>query len=1049
MGWPAILALFLCLSLGPRPASAFRLNVPRVLLPYHPTNPVAFLLEVTDPKGGCFSWRSTRPEIVAVHTVDAHPSGCSSRAVVTAVSKHAEEHSAVIFAQDTQTGTSLSCGVTVDVIKSISITTTTRILHIDAAPAKMVVEAFNREGDRFSNLGDIPFEWNFSGKEVKPLRIVPFSQSKYEAPEGIQKLENAKKKGFVILVEGHSTGSAKLTAKLSESYFENVNGNSIDLVVVANLILVPSSDVFVIPHSTIRYGIQLIKSGRTEPITLPSPQYYLKLSNDEVCSLKNEETTVVAEKVGQTEISLIDKNIEGKLGIKPESAHIYVVEPDTIEFTIDRGNSWYLETNTIYTVTIRVLDELGNSILIPEQANFDTVFSPEHFEVLERSRNGTWIVVKATNAGKTTIQSTFVSLVGYDGKEHKINARVTGQRAAQISDPIQLSPNRLILPLSSKHGANYRFTATGGTGAYTWASTNTNTARVDEMNGLITPYSYGSTSIEVRDGRNSLHKAEAQVYVLEPAMIKFAASPVEAEVGRLLVLNVEIAGLLASGQYVSFSDCRGIELRYQVEDSSIFSVESNVENSPPEEGNGCTTVVLRSLSSGDTKLTVFVGDHAATIAVSAYLPLAFDQLHSKSSEFLLALGSDISVAHSGGPRPWLLDGSNYFSTMSTDSDLLEITQNQGTYQVFCGNRQGIATLKLTVGNKRTSTNPFPAVAVAEQIVCCSKPSRISLSFHKDRISSASARSCPVTSHLVNSNTETQLELSLFGRCESEASKADDRRFDSVSSVAVSWTTNAAKLVSVQDVALAGEHQGKLFALAKPNGLRGQAIIKAELAGFKSLRSLSGSITPFEEKSKLHDSITLGFVSRPSADSSSVVLFNEATVTGNVKVRGGSGYFVVAPGYSHNILEPSLASGKESAVLEISPRGKGKANVTIHDLCIQADPLVVEVEVTDLYDIAIAAPNLFVHGNEFKTRLSLNSESEPGSAEAQLSDVHVHIDGCKDSTLDVQPIFETSEVEGKSKPSMHYEISVSHCPQPLPPTKPRKKSKRKTVKGPKG
>ncbi|KAK0402757.1 hypothetical protein QR680_016513 [Steinernema hermaphroditum] len=1022
----ALTLLWICL-LSPQNAEAFRLNVPRVLLPYHPTNPVSFLLEVTDPKGGCFSWRSTRPEIVAVHTVDAHPSGCSSRAVVTAVSKHAEEHSAVIFAQDTQTGTSLSCGVTVDVIKSISITTTTRILHIDAAPAKMIVEAFNREGDRFSNLGDIPFEWNFSGAEVKPLRIVPFSQSRYEAPEGIQKLENAKKKGFVILVEGYSTGSATLTAKLSESYFENISGNSIDLVVVANLILVPSSDVYIVPHSTIQYGIQLIKSGRTEPIELPSRQYYLKLSNNDVCSLKNEESTVIAEKVGQTEISLIDRNIEGKLGIKPESAHIYVVEPDTIEFTIDRGNSWYLEKDITYTISIRVLDQLGNAILIPETANFETIFPEEHFDVIEKSKNGTWFVVKATNSGKTNIQSSFVSIFGHDGQEHKINARVTGQRAVQISDPIELSPKRLILPLSSKHSSNYRFTASGGTGTYIWSSTNAHTARVDEMSGLITPYSYGSTLVEVRDGRNSLHKAEAHVYVLEPAMIKFAPSPVEAEVGRLLVLNVEIAGLLASGQYVSFSDCRAIELRYQVEDSSVFAVESNVERTPPEEGSGCTTVVLRALSSGDTKLTVFVGDHSTTIDVSAYLPLTFNQMNSKSSEFLLALGSDISVAHSGGPRPWVLDGSNYFATITSSSDLLDITQSQGTYQVFCGDRTGQAILKLTVGNKRTSTNPFPAVAVAEQIVCCSRPSRVALSFHKERVVDTSARSCPVTSHLINCNSETQLELSLFGKCEDNDSKGDDRRFDSASSVVVAWTTNADKLVSVQDVAAASEHQGKLFAVVKPNGLRGQAVIKSEVVGFKSYRSISGSVTPFEGKKKLDDSITLGFVSRPTADSSSVVLFNEPTVTGNVQVRGGSGYFVIASGYSHTILEPSLASGKDSTALEISPRGKGKANITIHDLCIRADPLIVEVEVTDLYDIAIAAPNLFVHGNQFKTRLSLNSELQR-STEAQLSDVHIHIDGCKDSTLDVQPFFETNEAEDGHKQALHYEISLT-APSP--------------------
>lgn len=37
-------------------ASPYRLNVPRVLLPYHPNIQVSFELIVTDPEGGCFRW---------------------------------------------------------------------------------------------------------------------------------------------------------------------------------------------------------------------------------------------------------------------------------------------------------------------------------------------------------------------------------------------------------------------------------------------------------------------------------------------------------------------------------------------------------------------------------------------------------------------------------------------------------------------------------------------------------------------------------------------------------------------------------------------------------------------------------------------------------------------------------------------------------------------------------------------------------------------------------------------------------------------------------
>lgn len=49
--------VFLCLILSPSSlTTGYRLNVPRVLLPFHPTSQVKFNLMVTDPDGGCFKW---------------------------------------------------------------------------------------------------------------------------------------------------------------------------------------------------------------------------------------------------------------------------------------------------------------------------------------------------------------------------------------------------------------------------------------------------------------------------------------------------------------------------------------------------------------------------------------------------------------------------------------------------------------------------------------------------------------------------------------------------------------------------------------------------------------------------------------------------------------------------------------------------------------------------------------------------------------------------------------------------------------------------------
>ncbi|VDM17903.1 unnamed protein product [Wuchereria bancrofti] len=125
----------------------YRLNVPRVLLPYHPSVQVTFDLIVSDSANGCITWRSTRPDTVSVKGVNpVGTKGCSAKAQITATSKYAEEQMAVVFAEDKDAGVVLSCSVTVDVIRSISVSTTTKVLFLDASPAKIVVQAYNAEG---------------------------------------------------------------------------------------------------------------------------------------------------------------------------------------------------------------------------------------------------------------------------------------------------------------------------------------------------------------------------------------------------------------------------------------------------------------------------------------------------------------------------------------------------------------------------------------------------------------------------------------------------------------------------------------------------------------------------------------------------------------------------------------------------------------------------------------------------------------------------------------------------------------------------------------
>jgi hypothetical protein len=65
--------------------------------------------------------------------------------------------------------------------------------------------------------------------------------------------------GHLILVEGLSTGRARLTVSLAHSDYANVAPASIDLLITANLLLFPDDHVFVPPHARVQFSVKVVK----------------------------------------------------------------------------------------------------------------------------------------------------------------------------------------------------------------------------------------------------------------------------------------------------------------------------------------------------------------------------------------------------------------------------------------------------------------------------------------------------------------------------------------------------------------------------------------------------------------------------------------------------------------------------------------------------------------------------------------------------------------------------------------------------------------------
>ncbi|VDM58044.1 unnamed protein product [Angiostrongylus costaricensis] len=708
-------------------SSTYRLNVPRVLLPYHPTIPVTFLLEVSQPSGGCFSWRSTRPDVVSVSAIGTNQGECSDKAEIRSTAKAVSgELSAVIFAEDSASSTMLSCGVSVDLISRIRVETTTKILFVDAAPARMIVEAFNSEGDKFSTLSEIPIDWELSHTgDGRPLRIVPFEQSTYEAPNEIMKLENNKKKGYVVLVEGVLTGSATLTAKIAEPPYSHISAHSLDLTVVANLLLLPAHDLFVPVYAVVPFQVQIVKQSVTEEIPMPSSDYYLKVDSETVCKLDKKTSSVQALTRGRTDIHLLSQNVDvkAKTGVRPPSTAIYVVDPESIQWVISGGGNWLLQTGTHYKMSVSLVDPHGNTMYISNNLRFESTIPEVYFDVHFISNNQTYFEVTPRKVGKTILKSRFVAnsyscIVDYFSLFSA--GKVTGEQSVQIVDPVRISPREVMFPYLPRRKTSFMLKATGGSGLYDWSTGDTSVCTVDS-NGLLGVASPGTTVVVASDKRNPAHKDSASVSVLDVLSLTFGETRKEAEVGSDLIVNIQLMGASSHG-LVPFTDCRAADFRVQSSDNDVFRPVAEYVPTLPSVGTGCSTVMLKAISSGDAKITVSFDHYEAVLDVSSYPPL----------QVSLLLFVSLSVAFEGGPRPWLTDISRHYRQDDlfnvkcglVDGTTVGFLNTAPLHCDFRGVDQYFQTALLEVGNKPSAQLPFPAIATKNVSVCCAYPTRL-------------------------------------------------------------------------------------------------------------------------------------------------------------------------------------------------------------------------------------------------------------------------------------------------------------------------------------
>uniref|UniRef100_A0A8C6YGW5 Nucleoporin 210 n=1 Tax=Naja naja TaxID=35670 RepID=A0A8C6YGW5_NAJNA len=255
------------LYLLPWAAAPSKLNIPKVLLPFSRSARINFTLEASE---GCYRWSSTRPEVASIDAIEQDNPQCSQKAIIQARSSQITRLTSIILAEDVLTGQVLRCDAIVDVIHTINIVSTTKELYLEDSPLQLKIQAKDSEGNTFSTLAGLPFEWtivktsetNEFSDFHNALQILKFSESTYIPPSYILEMEKVAKQGDIVLVSGMKTGSSKLKARIEETMYKHVPGAEVRLFILENIILNPAYDVYLLVGMSVQYKVMKIRRGK-------------------------------------------------------------------------------------------------------------------------------------------------------------------------------------------------------------------------------------------------------------------------------------------------------------------------------------------------------------------------------------------------------------------------------------------------------------------------------------------------------------------------------------------------------------------------------------------------------------------------------------------------------------------------------------------------------------------------------------------------------------------------------------------------------------------
>ena len=543
-----------------------KLNERRILLPYNTGVPTNFTLEALNGNS-CYKWSSSRPDVASIKHLDS-PS-CSMKAIVTVVSSSSKRQSTVITAHDLNTNLKIRCDVEVGVIDHILITTTTREIVYGELPETIKAIALNDKNDTFTSIGGVQLDWTISPLDI--IRYRAWSSSSYASPDFVEFWESRGAKSSHVLVEGIRTGTAKIKARIMGDAYQDVLPAEITVHVVANLMLIPSNDLFVVRGSKVIFRAEISKQGPRVPLNLPLPQYYLEVLDDTVAKFDEQNNQLEAINEGHTSLVLRDRNIDSDHDgfLSQTSTDIHVMRPSYLSIEITPGESFQLRTDTVYTVLISLHDDWHHRLFLSDNLNLKVEFPENYFTILKSTNNGTVYEVRTLKAGVCKLKAQFLGAGSY-----ALETPLEHLQDVTIYPPIALEPKIIHLPWLPTVKPEYtvHIVASGASGQYNWDTENDTMAQVKYSLGKsshATVYTKGAgdVSITCTDVHNSLLFNSLMKIQIQPIdAIEVLPSIVETHIGGNVILPIAVLGYQdgQNDQKFYFDDCEQVQFDVEI-----------------------------------------------------------------------------------------------------------------------------------------------------------------------------------------------------------------------------------------------------------------------------------------------------------------------------------------------------------------------------------------------------------------------------------------------------------------------------------------------------